>query len=174
MSQIHQIQFKFLPIEDRLLMKINTSTKEEFNLLLTRRFVSLLQPILSKILHANQSIVIHQNEQIRNELINLQQQEAIQKTDRSTPYLGEGVNHPLGHQPILLAKISTNFKQGNCKLTLEPEKGPGISFNIDQNLTHLLRNLLLESLEKTDWQLDFKASQEIVPTLNQPGKKAFH
>jgi hypothetical protein len=174
MSQIHQIQFKFLPIEDRLLMKINTSTKEEFNLLLTRRFVSLLQPVLSKILHTNQSIAIHQNEQVRNALINLQQQEAIQKTDRGTPYLNEGVSHPLGHQPILLAKISTNFKQGNCKLTLEPEKGPGISFNIDQNLTHLLRNLLLESLEKTDWQLEFKAPREILPALNQPGKKALH
>ena len=174
MSQIHQVQFQFLPIEDRLLMKINTTTKEEFSLLLTRRFVSLLHPVLTRILRTNQSIASHNNEQVRNELINLQQQEALQNTDMATPYQNKDVSHPLGTQPILLAKISTNFQQGLCKLTLEPEKGHGISFNIDQNLTHLLRNLLLESLEKTDWQLGYKNSPEILSVSHQTEKKALH
>ncbi|MFW5443618.1 MAG: hypothetical protein ACKE51_04835 [Methylococcaceae bacterium] len=174
MSQIHQIQFQFLPIEDRLLLKINTTAKEEFSFLLTRRFVSILHPILNKILHENPSVSSYSNEQVRDELINLQQQDAIQKTNTTTPYQNKDFTHPLGSQPILLAKIATNIQQGIRKLTLEPEKGVGISFTIEQNLAHLLTNLLLESLDKTDWQLGFKNNVKTLSQTDPSNKKHLH
>ena len=174
MSQIHQIQFQFLSIEDRMLLKINTTTKEEFRFLLTRRFVSLLYPILTKILHGHESISIHQNDRIRHEMINLQQEAAIQKINNAIPYQCNQHTRPLGSKPILLAKISTSSKNNVLQLTLEPAKGPGISFTIDQNLIHLLRHLLLDCLEKTDWQLGYQDAVTATQRTLYSGKEYLH
>lgn len=156
MNKIHQIQFQFLPIEDRLLLKMNTSDKEEFGFLLTRRFVSLLYPILTKILLSDQSVNEQKSNHVRNEIIKLQQQDSLEKTDSASPYQNNKLSHPLGTQPILLTNISTNIDEGHLKLSLTPEEGQGVIFSIDQDLTHLLRNMLLDCLEKADWQLDFQ------------------
>ena len=182
MNKIHQIQFQFLPIEDRLLMKMNTTNKEEFSFFLTRRFVSLLYPILTKILHDNKSVNTHEdkaldtskhrNDQIHKEIVKLQQQETVANTDTNSPYQKNELTHPLGNQPILLSNISTNASAEELKLSLTPKNGQGISFSIDQNVTHLLRNLLLESLEKTDWQLEFQADY-ISPAVSTPADKKF-
>jgi len=186
MSKIHQIQFQFLPTEDRLLLKMNTTSNEEFSFLLTRRFVSLLYPILSKILDSNINKTLSDKnnsntdtpptEQIRQEIVNQQQQDAIKNTDTSLPYQDNDLTQPLGTQPILLANISTNVTDNNLKLSLTPKDGQGVSFIIDQNLTHLLRNLLLESLKFADWQLDFKTDQISSDTekLSQANKRVLH
>jgi len=89
MNKIFQIQFQFLPVEDRLLLKMNTTDKEEFSFFLTPRFFSLLHPILTKTLHANRSLNKPQAEksasnalndnQIRAERVKLQQQDSIEK-----------------------------------------------------------------------------------------------
>ena len=185
MSKIHQIQFQFLPVEDRLVLKMSTTDKEEFSFVLTRRFVSLLYPILTNILHADKSVNfyhdnntgldIQHNNRVRQQVIKLQQQEAIKNTDTHSPYQNSALTHPLGNKPILLANISTNTDDGQLKLSLTPEKGQGVSFAIDQNLTHLLRNLLLESLRKTDWHLDFQSDYTAsTARLNQSIKKVLH
>lgn len=166
MSKIHQIQFQYQSIEDRILLKINTTTKEEFLFLLTRRFVSLLYPILTKMSYGHESVVNHQNEEIRNEIISLQQEAVMQRTNTSTVYESIELSHPLGAQPILLAKISTASNNKGQQLTLEPAKGQGISFTVDYNLVHVLRHMLLDSLEKTEWQLGY--SRDLKSSQNTP------
>lgn len=184
MNKIFQIQFQFVPVEDRLLLKMNTTDKEEFSFFLTRRYVSLLYPFLTKLLQADSGVNQHQannsannaqnNKPIRDEMVKLQQQGSIEKTHTNVPYQNDGLSHPLGNEPILLANISTNTNSGELKLSLTPEKGQGVSFSLDQNLTHLLRNLLLESLKATDWQLKFPAELKS-PTLPvQIDKQVLH
>jgi len=186
MSKIHQIQFQFLAVEDRLLLKMNTTSNEEFRFILTRRFVSLLYPILSKILdtnisntHANKQDSITNNqptEHAHQEIVNQQQQDTIKNADTSLPYQSNGLIQPLGTQPILLANISTHVEDNNVKLSLTPKDGQGISFIIDQNLTHLLRNLLLESLKFADWQLNFQTDliSSTTENISQSDKRILH
>jgi len=186
MSKIHQIQFQFLAVEDRLLLKMNTTSNEEFRFLLTRRFVSLLYPILSKIIETNINTVLsnkkdsttdnHGTEQIRQETVNPQKQDAKKNADTSQPYQSIGLTQPLGKQAILLANIATHENDNNLKLSLTPKNGQGISFIIDQNLTHLLRNLLLESLKFADWQLGFQTdlSPSTTENFSQSNKRILH
>ena len=151
---------------------------------LTRRFVSLLYPILTKILHADSCVNKPQAEylagkslndnQIRNEMVKFQQQDSIEKTNTSIPYQNNGLSHPLGNDPILLANISTNTDSGKLKLSLTPEQGQGVSFYLDQGLTHQFRNLLLESLKAIDWQLVFSTDLVSLDLPVQSDKKVLH
>ncbi len=183
MNKVHQIQFQYLPIEDRLLLKINTIKKEEYIFLLTRRFVSIFYPVLDKILHHNSSVSTHTKE-VRSELIKIQKEKIFQKADTQTPYKGQSTDknkaqskpftHPVGSEAILLAKISNYVDKDVHKLKLDPEQGAGVDFVIEQNFIHLLRGLLLKSLEKTNWELKFQGSPspQLVPKLVK--KKTVH
>jgi len=174
MSNIYQIQFQFLPVEDRLQLKLNTTQQEEYIFLLTRRFVSLLYPILTKILHADNSVNVHKDNLVRNEMVKLQQEGSLKSSDTTSPYKSNELSHPLGSEAILLTNISTQINADNINLSLTPEQGQGISFNIDQKLTHLLRNLLLESLDKTDWQLACQSDYISTTPIAEPDKKILH
>lgn len=180
MNKVHQIQFQYLPIEDRILLKINTTQKEEYIFLLTRRFVSIFYPVLDNLLHHSQTVASHANKVVRKELIEIQKQKIFQKVDTKTPYKSQSKNqgvaftHPLGSNPILLAKISNYVDQGFHKLKLEPEKGAGADFTIEQNFIHLLRGLLVKSLAKTDWGLSFQKNTSPRLASKAVKKKTVH
>ena len=42
MTAISQIQMRYVPLEDRVLLRLNTSDQDEFRFWLTRRFVVML------------------------------------------------------------------------------------------------------------------------------------
>ena len=42
MSQLHQMQITYVPVEDRLLYRVNTKHRQEFRFWMTRRYVKLL------------------------------------------------------------------------------------------------------------------------------------
>ena len=48
--QIHQMSVTYLPEQDRILMRINTTEGEEMRMWLTRRLMVGLWPLLSKLL----------------------------------------------------------------------------------------------------------------------------
>lgn len=181
MNKISQLQLKFLAVEDRLLLRINTSNKEEFIFLLTRRFVALLYPILTQVLQTDKSVNNRtvtndtlQQQQTKKEILNFQQQQLAEKTDNSSPYQESGLSHPLSNHPILLANISTLQTPEGLKLCLTPESGKGVSFFIDQSLTHLIRNLLLESLKSANWQLPFESEHNLPSSTTLTDKKTLH
>ena len=45
-TRLHQMTVKYLPTEDRMLLRIATSEKTEYRLWLTRRFIGILWPAL--------------------------------------------------------------------------------------------------------------------------------
>lgn len=49
-SALHQITMSFLAEDDRLLMRVSTTDKNEFHFLLTRRFVNILWPALMTVI----------------------------------------------------------------------------------------------------------------------------
>ena len=54
MSGINQIQMRFVPLEDRVLWRLNTVDSSGYQFWLTRRYVKLLWPVLLKMLTADQ------------------------------------------------------------------------------------------------------------------------
>ena len=117
---IKQLNASYLLQEDRILLRINTEAKDEFDFLLTRR-VALF------ILAATEHLVEKQLEQHhdpatakavadfeKNNLVN---------TDQQSPDFEAGAAYPLGNQPILVLDVT-------CGLA-EAQEGVEQSFFLD-------------------------------------------
>jgi hypothetical protein len=169
MSAINQIQLSFAPVEDRLLLRMNTTDASEFRFWLTRRYVKLLWPVLMKMLQ--DELAGYDSEQARQEILSFQFQEATQNMDYSTSFDENVEQRPLGDVPILLARITTKKREdGTQLLSLHPEDGQGIDLALNQKLLHSICKLIQDALKKTDWDLDFKGtlSSNILISGNEP------
>ena len=154
--QINQIQASYNATEDRILLKIKTLNEQVYLAWLTRRFVSLLLPLLhgkhpttGEALFNEQTTMIHQAEK----------QQTQRHGDFDTAYeTPENPTYPLGETPILLAKMT--FKNLNQvvederpKLILEPEMGTGIILPFNPELLGAMLKILAQVIEQADWAL---------------------
>lgn len=154
-SQLKQMQMIFEPEEDRLLLKVNTQSNDEFRFWLTRRFVRMIWPALMKALASSPQIVVQRDQTAKEAVLAFQQEKVLSQADFQTPYREDATNHPLGEEPLLVARAQ--FKPGPDKqrmLGLHPAEGPGIEIALNDAMLHSLCALITKTVAKTDWQLD--------------------
>ena len=71
---------------------------------------------------------------------------------------------PLGEEPVLVSKIQ--IKPGpdnNQVLCMHPEQGQGLEIAFDPTLLHSFCKLLVEGVKKTDWDLEYRISEDVSP-----------
>jgi hypothetical protein len=146
-DQLHQINISYVPVEDRLMMRINTKQGIEYRLWLTRRFTGILTGLLTREIDKQGGIpVLASADQTRT----LFRQGAMEK-----PYEDDKVvDMPLGQAGILAYKI--NYKTNpDASLVLEilPEQGKGVNMNLNKSLLFMFYNLLTQACAQTDWRL---------------------
>lgn len=165
--QINQIQASYNAAEDRILLKIKTLNEQVYLAWLTRRFVSLLLPLLhgkhpttGEALFDEQTAMTHQAEKQQTQL----------NGDFGTAYEPpENAEHPLGELPILLAKMTfNNLNQARPdeppQLILEPEQGAGIVLPFNPELMGALLKILGEVIVQADWAL------QVAPIIEMPAE----
>ena len=144
---LHQINISHDSKEDRLLLRISTGTGDEFRLWLTRRFTSLLMGILNKEMDIRGGAPgVAGSEETRKML----KSGALEKK-----YDAEQVkNFPLGEDGVLAFRINTrNTDEGNLGLELLPEKGKGITLNLNKSLLYMVHNILTQGITQANWRL---------------------
>jgi len=132
---------------------------------LTRRFVSLLLPLLhgkhpttGDALFDEQTTMTHQTEKQQTQL----------DGDFSTVYESpENAEYPLGELPILLTKMTFNAQNQALpdeppQLILEPEHGAGIVLPFSPELMGALLKILAQVIDQTDWAL------QVAPIIEMP------
>ena len=143
-DQLHQINISYVPVEDRLMMRINTKQGIEYRVWLTRRFTGILTGLLTKEIDKHGGIpVLASTDQTRS----LFKQGAMEKTY-------EAVDLPLGQTGILAYKI--NYKSNpDASLALEllPEQGKGVNMSLNKSLLFLFYNWLTQACAHTEWKL---------------------
>ncbi len=165
--QINQIQASYNASEDRILLKIKTLNEQVFLAWMTRRFVSLLLPLLhgkhpttGEALFDEKTTMVHQAEK----------QQTQQDGDFGTAYeTPENPEFPLGELPILLAKMTfKNLDQLSpdepAQLLLEPEQGAGIVLPFNPELMGALLKILAQVIEQSDWAL------QVAPIIEMPAE----
>lgn len=129
------------------MLRINTQAGDEFRIWLTRRFTGLLLDLLGKQIDKLGGMPALAS---KPETTQMFKDGAMEK-----PYEEEKIsNYPLGESGFLAYKI--NYKlQKNETLGLEilPEKGQGVTLNLNKSLLFMFYNLLTQGCATSSWRL---------------------
>jgi hypothetical protein len=157
---IHQLSLHHDALQDRLLLRINTTGKEELRVWLTRRLALGLQPHLERLgldilaPKPTPQTPVH-SEQTRQMMAEFKQQENLDKADFSTPYT-EADTLPLGPEPLLITDIQMSPQTDGTlvrgfqeKLGTPPHRGFQVRMQPDLLLG--LQHLMRDALHKAEW-----------------------
>ena len=150
MTSLHQLNIRYAPLEDRLLLRISGKDGAEYRLWLTRRYTAMLQQVLNREIDrcGGRPILAASGETTK-----MFKDGAFEK-----PFEEESTHYPLGEAGILTARISVNRQQdGNIRVDLAPQQGQGISLNLNRPLLFMFDTLLSQGIAQTGWNL---ASEE--------------
>ncbi|NKB38655.1 MAG: hypothetical protein GKR93_16095 [Gammaproteobacteria bacterium] len=151
-DQLHQINISYQPKEDRLMLKISSGNGDEYRFWLTRRFTGLLLGVLNKEMDARGGAPSVAGKEETTKMI---KKGALEKK-----YEAEKVqSYPLGENGVLAFRINTRSpEEGNLVLELLPEKGKGITLNLNQALLYMLHNILTQGITQANWALQTESS----------------
>ncbi len=157
---IHQLSLHHDVLQDRLLLRINTTANEELRAWLTRRLALGLQPHLERLgldILAPPSTLqtpAH-SEQTRHMMAEFKQQENLDKADFSTPY-SEAGTLPLGPEPLLITDVQMSLQHDGTivlafqeKLGLPPHRG--FQARVQADLIVGLQHLMRDALHQANW-----------------------
>jgi hypothetical protein len=151
--KINQINFSYVPLEDRLLFKVNTTDKTECRMWLTRAMSLRLSNLLGEAVkiglrHKQPGLAqstIEAMEDFRREAV-------LARTDYKTTFTSEGASFPLGQQPILVADIILDNSAEIPAISFQLATGQRIALSVDHDLGLAVSKLLSDVLNKsTDW-----------------------
>ena len=152
-SALHQITMSFLAEDDRLLMRVSSTEKNEFHFLLTRRFVNILWPARMTVIE-KEDLASKQNLMpgARKAVTAMKHQEAIAESNFSQTH--DEDTKQLTPNPLLVTSGTVNpGKQGVTGLTFKTQGGAEIKISLNKTLLHALCRLLIETTMKADWDL---------------------
>ena len=152
-NRLHQLNASYDLMQDRVLLSIGTEDGTEFRFWVTRRYLLLLWSVLGKVAAACAGARASGDPIRREALAEMAHHEAQRHADFKAPYRA-GDKHPLGADPVLLAKIVVRQSpQGPATVSLLPPEGPGVDLGLDERMTHLLASLLQRVAIQAEWQL---------------------
>jgi hypothetical protein len=190
--QIEQIVIEFIASEDRLLMSVHTDGPS-VRIFLTRRYVRLLQAAIKEILceqlSASQPLAVGSN----SLLAELMHERAISAIDLETPPISrhhssnsQDEMHPdmgssdagsLSTRDAWLAfQLRIAWDEDHkphrtaTGISIMPQDGDGVTFNLDDKLPHALAEMLARACESAEWGLDFEqlgANSQLNYTLQE-------
>lgn len=155
MAQIQQIQLRFEPQEDRLLLRLGTNDQNEYRFWLTRRYVRLLWPVLLQLLAKTAGAAAVSDEAARRAVLSFRHEEAVHQSDFDTPFEERSRNMPLGEVPALLSRVQLKSEpNGTAVLALHPQEGQGVDISMTESLLHGFCKLLADAVTKAEWGID--------------------
>jgi len=146
-NKLHQINMQYSSKEDRILLRTSTENNDEYLIWLTRRYTKLLIDIFDNEIEKRGGTTTIGTQKETKKLL---KGGAFEK-----PYVEETQkNHPLGENGVLAFGIKTGTDaQGNFTLIIQSESGKGITYNLNDSLIYMFYSLLVQSIERAEWQL---------------------
>ncbi|MBT3305917.1 MAG: hypothetical protein HN377_05475 [Alphaproteobacteria bacterium] len=153
-SALHQITMSYSVEDDRLLLRISTTEKSEFQFWLTRRFVQVLWPaLLTAIEQENASEKLALQPAAKQAVMAMEHQQSVGASDFSHKH--DEDSKKLTAAPLLVVGGSvTPGKGGVTGLVLKTQAGAEIKLSLNKDLLHALCKLLINTTMKADWGLD--------------------
>ena len=162
---ISQLQASYQARQDRILLRMNTQSSEEFRLWLTRRMVKSFLPHLVQVsaqLDRQTVQLVSHDGTSRDALSAFKKQESLALADFKTPYKAQALTLPMGREPLLVTTVHiTPLDQQNLRLGFEEQADSGdqpraFEITLGSVLLHSLLHLLELALTNADWGIVVK------------------
>lgn len=157
---IRQLSVNHDEQQDRLLLRINTQSGEEYRFWLTRRLAQRLLPPLENTAieqENRQPGVVATDEAGRKIVAELRRDAFVQKADFQTPFSPEPKALPMGEAPLLVTDVQlTLMAQGEVRILLQDKTGATprqCQLQLPANLVHALLHLTQQAVQKAEWNL---------------------
>lgn len=165
--QLHQFNLQYSPEEDRLRLRLNTTSKEEFRFLLTRRFVRLLWPVLQKLLQRDYQQREPALSYVADHMVAMEKDSVISQANFKESYQDAVERFPLGEEYLLLSRIQVKNVASKNILCLLPTSGQGIEIPANNRFLHAFCKLLKDGVAKADWNLSFAELGDVAMTSKE-------
>lgn len=148
---IKQFSGEWVPVEDRILLRINTTAGEEYRFWFTRH-------ILDGFLNGSQTLAVqalmqHHSQEVAQAIQEFQQQSVAQQLDHTTAYEPQE-QKPLGEVPALITALRiTIASQQTVVVDLETHLGKTVHLNLNEFLLTTMVSLLNKLQEQARWQI---------------------
>ena len=168
--QIHQLSISYLAEQDRVLVRVKSSSSEEIRLWLTRRLMLGLWPLLTKLL-TNHLLKLEAagrsldgaDESLKKMLADFRKEEFLRQADFDTPFDEADAQMPFGPEPLLITDVdATPIADGQLRLSFNarlPHVEEPRTFQLDLQpaLMQALMHLLEQALARAQWSEPFSS-----------------
>lgn len=165
---ISQIQVLYNAEEDRILLRVNSTDKQEFRFWITRRFSVLLLRVLSEYAVTDPDISLQTSPDARQTVQEFKREQAIRNAELDKPFREDSSEFPLGETARLAFRLTCHRSDQNLRLGIHPKLGEGINIVIDRTINANLTQLLLKAINQAQWNLAESGSMGMTDKNEKP------
>ena len=140
--------------QDRILLRIGTAEKSEYQLWLTRRFIKVLWGALMTTMEKDTELKKDLMPEVRDAMLAMQHQEALQTSDFNQTHAEDNRDLTSNTGPLLI-KGGTLAAEGPgiTRLTLNSENGMTINVSLNKKLMHAFCHMTISTSFQAEWEL---------------------
>lgn len=171
-NRIHQLNATFMEAEDRILLRLNTTNKEEFRIWLTRRIMRRLASDLGgaerRLLgleHPDSGYVAPGARAIQE----FQREARTADVDFGERFQESATGFPFGTEPVLATACEVRLQEGNAAIALALNNKRTLNFMLDVRGLHGTLAMLQKAVARSDWDLGEELKGEMQPPVGPAG-----
>ena len=149
--KLNHLELSYSPEQDRLILRIGTTTDEIIQLFFTRRFVFVFWPVLQQAIGALESEYISEEASDKSKS-KLSGTGAISHGDKSFVPSEDLLT---GEEAVLITSFSLNYKsEGITEFSFTGIDGIVVTLNLNRGLINSLSDLIEQILPKIEWDMN--------------------
>jgi hypothetical protein len=159
---IHQIQLRYDPVADRLLLSVRSHAAELYTAWLTRRMVARLdapfrQAVARLALPRSAALPVPEAQALLEQVA---RERPLKDAAFDRPFEGaHDATYPLGRDPLLPSEIDVRaLPAGGLAVALREARGRRLELTLNDDLATALMRLLDQALKLADWSLPAAAA----------------
>ncbi|KAB2933743.1 MAG: hypothetical protein F9K21_12105 [Rhodocyclaceae bacterium] len=171
-NHIHQLNVTYVTAEDRILLRLNTTNKEEFRIWLTRRVVRKLARELGG---AERRLLGLENPEAgyvapgARAIQAFRREASTVEVDFGERFEEGSAGFPFGDAPVLATGCEVQLQKGKATIALALANKRILSFVLDVRGIHGTLAMLQKAVAHSDWDLGQELDNETRPPVGQAG-----
>jgi hypothetical protein len=153
-NSVSQITMIYSSVQDRILLRISTAEKSEYQLWLTRRFIKVLWGALMTTMEKDTELEKDLIPEVHDAMLAMQHQEALQTINFNQTHAEDNRDLTSNTGPLLI-KSGTLAAEGPgvTRLTLNSENGIAINVSLNKKLMHAFCHMTISTSFRAEWEL---------------------